>query len=193
MSNVKFTGVNIAAALLVLGFFFPWVTILGSASMSGFSIVSNGISPGMLSLLIEGMDRLLMVLIIVVPLSGALILYQNISGNKKFERFYKPAHFIPALAIIAGIIVLYFKMKPDVSPESFGGYDPEISRSLSNLSPGVFDVMGFGVYLSLAAGIYLLLVSMGKVKDKEYYKPTSAANTHTIPSVDKPVKEDEKI
>ena len=195
MSNVKFTGVNIAAALLVLGFFFPWVSILGSASMSGFSIVSTGISPGMLSMFIQGLDRLLMVLILVVPLSGALILYQNISGNKKFDRFYKPAHFIPAVTIVAGLILLYFKMKPDAPAESFGGYDPtrNMSRSLGDLSPGLFDIMGFGVYLSLAAALYLLLVSMGKVKDKEYYKPATAANTNTVSAVDTPAKEEEKI
>ncbi len=195
MSTVKFTGVNIAAALLVLGFFFPWVSILGSASMSGFSIVSTGISPGMLSILIKGMDRLLMVLILVVPLSGALILYQNISGNKKFDRFYKPAHFVPAVILIAGLALLYFKMKPDVPAENFGGYDPtgSMSRSLSDLSPGLFDIMGFGIYLSLAVAIYLLLVSMGKVKDKEYYKPTTQANSSTVSAVDMPAKEEEKI
>ncbi|MEO8416529.1 MAG: hypothetical protein ABI472_22890 [Ginsengibacter sp.] len=196
MSNVKFTGVNIAAALLILGFFFPWVSIMGSASMSGFSIVSTGISPGMLSIFVQGLDRLLMVLILVMPMSGALILYQNMSGNKKFNRFYKPAHFIPAVILVAGLILLHFKMKPDVAADSFGGYDPtgSMSRSFSNLSPGLFDIMGFGVYLCLAASIYLLLVSMGKVKDKEYYKPTiTAANTNTVSAVDTPAKEAEKI
>ncbi|MEP7229822.1 MAG: hypothetical protein ABI691_06190 [Ginsengibacter sp.] len=195
MSQVKFTGVNIAAALLVLGFFFPWVTILGSASMSGFSIVSTGVSPGMLSILIQGLNRLLMILILVVPVSGALILYQNIAGNKKFDRFYKPAHFIPAVTLIAGLVLLYFKMKPDVPTEGYGGYGytQNMSSSLRDLSPGLFDIMGFGIYLSVAAALYLLLVSMGKVKDKEYYKPTTTANTPTVSTVDIPVKEEEKI
>ena len=195
MSNVKFTGVNITAALLILGFFFPWVTILGGASMSGFSIVSTGISPGMLSFLIQGLNRLLMVLILVVPLSGAIILYQNFSGSKKFDRFYKPAHFIPAVTIIAGLTLLYFKMKPDPPAENFGGYGytQGISRQLNDLSPSLFDIMGFGVYLTLAASIYLLLVSMGKVKDKEYYKPAPAANTPTVSTVDTVAKEEKKI
>ncbi len=201
MSQVKFTGVNIAAALLVLGFFFPWVTILGSASMSGFSIVSTGISPGMLSILIQGLNRLLMILILVVPVSGALILYQNISGNKKFDRFYKPAHFIPAVTLIAGMIMMYFKMKPDEPAGGYGGYGSmgSMSGSLRDLSPGLFDIMGFGIYISVAAALYLLLVNMGKVKDKEYYKPATAANTHTVSAtntvsaVDVPAKEEEKI
>ncbi len=195
MSNVKFTGVNIAAALLVLGFFFPWVSILGAASMSGFSIVSTGISPGMLGMLIQGLDRLLMVLILVVPVSGAIILYQNFSGSKKFGRFYKPAHFIPAITIIAGLTLLYFKMKPDPPAQGFDGYGytPGMSRQLSDLSPSIFDITGFGVYLSLVASVYLLLVSMGKVKDKEYYKPTVVANTNTVSAIDTTAKEAEKI
>ncbi len=195
MSQVKFTGVNIAAALLVLGFFFPWVTILGSASMSGFSIVSTGLSPGMLSMLLHGLDRLLMVIILVVPVSGALILYQNITGNKKFERFYKPAHFIPAVTLIAGMIMMYFKMKPDEPAGGYGGYGSmgSMSGSLRDLSPGLFDIMGFGIYISVAAALYLLLVNMGKVKDKEYYKPATAANTPKVSAVDVPAKEEEKI
>ena len=39
------------------------------------------------------------------------------------------------------------------------------------MAPGVTDVLTFGIYLSLIAAIYLALVSLGKIKDKEYYKP----------------------
>ncbi|MBL0356470.1 MAG: hypothetical protein IPP72_06045 [Chitinophagaceae bacterium] len=178
MSNFKFTGVNIAAALLIIAFFFPWFSAIGTVSMSGFSITSTGISPGMLGMFLKGLDRLLMVLIIVIPLSGALILYQNVTGNTKFAQYYKPAHVVPALLLIVGLIMIYFKIKPDmpdVSNESLGGYESmrHISRSVSDMAPGLFDVLGLGVYTSLAAAIYLSLVNMGKIKDKEYYKPTA--------------------
>lgn len=177
MKNFKFTGVNIAAALLVVAYFFPWFTAMGSVSLSGFSITSNGISPGMLGMFLKGFDRLLMVLIIVVPASGAIILYQNITGNKKFNQFYKPAYFFPAVVMIAGLVIIYFKIKPDVpDTTAYGEYGEAmngLSRSMRDMSPGIFDVTAIGVYISLSAAVYLLLVSLGKVKDKEYYKPAA--------------------
>lgn len=181
MKNFKFTGVNIAAALLILAYFFPWFTAMGAVSMSGFSVTTNGISPGMMGMFLKGLDRLLMVLIVVVPLSGCIILYQNVTGKHKFGKYYKPAHLVPAAVIIAGLVMLYFKMKPDVpefSNEDLGGYGEamkNMSRSMSGMSPGVFDVIGVGVYISLAAAVYLLLVNMGKIKDKEYYTAATAS------------------
>lgn len=175
MSTFKFTGTNIAAALLILGYFFPWAGAL-TLSMSGFSITSNGISPGMLAAVITGLPRIFMILAILVPLSGAVILYQNMSGNKKFEQFFKPAHFIPAVYLLIGLNGLYFKMKPDLPAD--GEMLGRFSRRMSEMAPGAFDILSFGFYLSLASGIYLLLVGMGKVKDKEYYKPAPTTNTN---------------
>lgn len=172
MNNFKFTGVNIAAALLIIVYFFPWVDA-GLQSMSGFTIASNGVSPGILSSFISGMSRFLMILTLLIPVSGAIILYQNVTGNKKFDKFYKAAHIVPALYLILGIVFLYFKMKPDTSSSS--GMFGEVGRSLSRMTPGAFDILSFGVYLSLFAAIYLALVSMGKLKDKEYYKPASSS------------------
>ena len=177
MKNVKFTGVNISAALLVLAYFFPWFSAAGTSSLSGFSITTNGISPGMLSMFLSGFDRILMILIIVVPLSGAVILYQNITGNKKFDKYYRPAHFIPAIVLLLGMILVYFKMKPDV-PSGDDVY-ARAMRSASSMAPGLFDVLALGAYLSLAAAIYLVLVAVGKVKDKEYYTPATDTKPHT--------------
>ena len=179
MKNFKFTGVNIAAALLILAYFFPWVSILGGG-MSGFKLTTTGISPGMLSMMFSGINRLLMLLVIIVPVCGAIILYQNVTGNKKFDKYFKTAHIVPALFLIAGLVILYFKMKPETPEFTGGGGELEeysrVSRSMMrDLSPGLFDILSFGVYASLAAGIYLLLVAMGKVKDKEYYKPAETA------------------
>lgn len=190
MKSVKFTGVNIAAALLILAYFFPWFTAMGSVSMSGFSVTTNGISPGMLGMFLKGFDRLLMVLIIVIPICGAVILYQNITGNQKFAKYYKPAHLLPAIFIIGGLLMLYFKMKPDVPvvSEDLGAYGEamrNMNRSLQSMAPGVFDVIGAGVYLSLIAALYLLLVHLGKIKDKEYY---TAAQTTSNSSDNTPVK-----
>jgi hypothetical protein len=185
MKNFKFTGVNIAAALLIIAFFFPWFSAMGSMSVSGFSIITTGISPGMLGMFLKGLDRLLMVLIIIIPVSAGIILYQNVSGNKKFEKYYRPAHFIPAVVLIVGLVMIYFKIKPDVPDfggEDFEGYNRSmrsLSRSVRDMSPGLFDVLGFGVYASLAAAIYLLLTAMGKIKDKEYYKPAAPTENKT--------------
>lgn len=182
MKNFKFTGVNIAAAILILAYFFPWFTAMGAVSMSGFSVTTNGISPGMMGMFLKGLDRLLMVLIVVVPLSGAIILYQNVTGNKKFDNYYKSAHLLPAVLLIVGMVMIYFKIKPDVptvTNEDLGGYGEAMSgmsRSMRDMAPGLFDVLGLGVYISLAAAVYLLLVNTGKIKDKEYYKPLAAAN-----------------
>jgi asparagine N-glycosylation enzyme membrane subunit Stt3 len=181
MSNFKFTGVNIAAALLIIAYFFPWVSAMGMMSMSGFSIMSNGISPGMMGMFLKGLDRLFMILVILIPLCGAIILYQNITNNKKFSKYYKTAHLAPAVILIVGVITMYFKMKPDVSdlPKSIYGdqMSEELAKAASrmnDMAPGVFDVLSIGFYISLIAAVYLLLVSIGKIKDKEYYKPAAS-------------------
>ena len=131
MKNFKFTGVNIAAALLILAYFFPWFSAIGSLSLSGFSITTNGISPGMLGIFLKGFDRLLMVLIAIIPLSGCIILYQNVTGNHKFGKYYKPAHLAPAAVIIAGLVMLYFKMKPDVP--DFSNEDLGYGEAMKNM------------------------------------------------------------
>lgn len=169
MSKVKFTGVNISAAILVLCYFLPWISFT-AISMSGASITSNGISPGLFAYFIHGFSRLFMVLAIIVPLSGALILYQNVSGDMKFAKYFKSAHILPAAYLIIGIVGLYFKMKPDIPAGMEGMY-----RGVSDMAPGVTDVLTFGIYLSLIAAIYLALVSFGKIKDKEYYKYAPSA------------------
>ena len=180
MSNIKYTGANIAAAVLILFYFFPWASAM-TLSMSGFTLTSNGISPGMMAYFITGFARFFLILAVLVPASGAVILYQNITGNKKFEKFYKPAHIVPAIYLIAGVVGLYFKMKPDApsSSDREGAMFQEMSKSLSDMTPGAFDVLSFGVYISIAAALYLLLVNMGKIKDKEYYKPAPVVKDAT--------------
>jgi hypothetical protein len=173
MNNFKFTGTNIAAALLIIAYFFTWVSF--PIPMSGFSLTSNGISPGMLAFFITGLTRFFMVLAILIPLCSALILYQNITANKKFDKYYKPAHIIPCVYLILGIIMLYFKMKPETTAASDNPFGEMVSRSVRDMTPGAFDTLSFGFYVCLAAAIYLLLVGIGKVKDKEYYKATVAS------------------
>ena len=168
MSKVKFTGSNISAAILVLCYFLPWIS-LTAISMSGASITSNGISPGLFAYFIHGFSRLFMVLAIIVPLSGALILYQNVSGDMKFAKYFKLAHILPAAYLIIGIVGLYFKMKPEI-PSGMEGMYNDMSSQLRDMSPGMTDVLAFGFYLSLIASVYLALVIFGKIKDKEYYK-----------------------
>lgn len=168
MSKIKFTGTNIAATILVLFYFFPWVSIT-PLSMSGASITSNGISPGLFTYFVHGSQRFFMILAILVPASGALILYQNITGDKKFSKYFKLAHLLPAAYFIIGIVGFYFKMKPEI-PSGMEGMYNDMSSQLRDMSPGVTDVLAFGFYLSLIASVYLALVIFGKIKDKEYYK-----------------------
>lgn len=184
MNKFKFTGVNLAAALLIIAYFLPWIGIgFGgfSISYSGFEITtgSQGIS------MVSGFSRFLTILALLVPVSAALILYQNISGNLKFNNFYKLAHIVPAIYLMGGIIILYFKLKPDapIASESSSKYDEMLEgmkNSMADMTPGIFDILRFGVYLSLIVSVYLLLVSLGKVKDKEYYKPSA------VPAENKP-------
>jgi hypothetical protein len=173
MNKIKFTGTNIAAAILVLFYFFPWVSA-APISLSGFSVTSNGISPGLFSYFISGLSRIFMILAILVPACGALILYQNITGNKKFNKYYKPAHIVPTVFFIIGIVGLYFKMKPEAPSDSDAQVFNEIPR-FNDMAPGAFDILSFGLYISLAAAVYLMLVSFGRIKDKEYYKPATTS------------------
>lgn len=190
MSKIKFTGTNIAAAILVLFYFFPWVSIT-PLSMSGASITSNGISPGLFAYFVHGSQRFFMIIAILVPASGALILYQNITGDKKFSKYFKLAHLLPAAYFIIGIVGLYFKMKPEI-PSGMEGMYNDMSSQLRDMSPGVTDVLAFGFYLSLIASVYLALVIFGKIKDKEYYKyipqqekvDTPVINTDIPPTTD---------
>lgn len=75
--------------------------------------------------------------------------------------------------MIVGIIGLYFKMKSDGPPAEEGEMFQELSRNLRDMSSGAFDVLSFGTYVCLTAAVYLALVSFGKIKDKEFYKPTA--------------------
>ena len=77
MNKIKFTGANIAAAILLLFYFFPWVSIT-AISLSGFSITTTAVSPGLFSYFVSGFARFYMLLAIIVPLSAAVILYQNL-------------------------------------------------------------------------------------------------------------------
>lgn len=181
MTTIKFTGANIAAAVLVLAYFFPWVSGIPGFDMSGFKLTTTGVSPGMLGMFVTGMNRLLMVLLVIIPLCAALILYQNITGNKKYNKYYKPAHLLPLAFLAGGLLILYFKLQPDTPdyPAEAGGligqeFNRSNTRMMESLTPGLFDILSVGVYLSLFAATYLFLVSTGKVQDKEYYRPQAA-------------------
>ena len=183
MNKIKFTGVNIAAAILLLFYFFPWVSIT-AISLSGFSLTTTAVSPGLFSYFVSGIARFYMLLAIIVPLSAAVILYQNVTGNKRFSKYYKAAHILPALYFIIGIVGLYFMMKPDIpdAPAGYGDMYNEMAARASDMAPGVFDILTFAIYLSVIASVYLLLVNLGKIKDKEYYKPAPAAPVPVIPN-----------
>jgi hypothetical protein len=181
MTNFKFTGQNIASALLIIAFFMPWINIT-LLTMSGYALTTTAISPGLLAGAFDGGTRLLMLLIALVPLSGALILWQNMATEKKYLKYMKMAHTIPLIVLVIVITILVMKTRslgqPDYSSMGNYGYKmPEIP------SPSVFDILGFGVYLSLAAGAYLFMVNRGKIKDKEYFNQNTSAAAEPNPPV----------
>jgi hypothetical protein len=185
-TNFKFTGVNIASALLVIAYFFPWAN--GIISVSGYNLTGMGISPGMLAYVLSGMSRLIFVLLALVPIGGAIILFQNLTGDMRFNKYYKPAHIVPALILISSMLGAYFKMRSAGNPAaeqvnslygSFGmkdlsDYMPQIN------TPGLFDILSIGAYITLAASVYLLLAGMGKIKDKEYFQSASSNPVTTV-------------
>jgi hypothetical protein len=175
MKNFKFTGVNIAAAILILAYFMPWVSANGQEG-SGFKMLTTGISPGMAAMFIDGMSRIGMILTILVPACGGIILKQSLAPVNSLQKYLRIAHFIPVLFLIAGIGLVQYKIsaafeKIYSSMGQFSSFMPKVA------APGMFDVLGLGFYLSIIAGIYLLLVAIGKVQDKEYF----SANNTSLP------------
>jgi len=185
-TNFKFTGVNIASALLVIAYFFPWAD--GIISVSGYNLTGMGISPGMLSYVLSGMSRLVFVLLALVPIGGAIILFQNLTGDMRFNKYYKPAHTVPALILIGSMAVAYFKLRSAVNPAAEQVNNLYGSFGMKNMSeympqidtPGLFDVLSIGAYITLAASVYLLLAGLGKIKDKEYFQSSSSNPVITV-------------
>jgi hypothetical protein len=185
-TNFKFTGVNIASALLVIAYFFPWAD--GIISVSGYNLTGMGISPGMLSYVLSGMSRLVFVLLALVPIGGAIILFQNLTGDMRFSKYYKPAHTVPALILIGSMAGAYFKMRPALDPAAEQVNNLYGSFGMNNMSeympridtPGLFDILSIGAYITLAASVYLLLAGLGKIKDKEYFQSASSNPVTTV-------------
>ena len=173
MKKFKFTGVNIAAALLVLGYFLPWVSA-NSETGSGFKMLTMGISPGMAAMFIDSTSRLFMILTVLVPLSGGIILKQEMSPKTNLQKFLRSAFFLPALFLGIGAGVVQYKVSAAFEKMyngmgAFSSFMPKMS------APGLFDLLGLGFYISIAAGIYLVLVAIGKVQDKEYFSSDNAS------------------
>ncbi len=169
----KFTGTNIAAALLIIAYFLPWASSI--ISFSGFALTQLGVSPGVLSYVIGGLSRLVFVLLILIPVCAAIILYQNTTGDLKFSKYYKPAHILPAVLIIFLMVGAWFKMRSSISDSADAIYGGAFSQYIPKIeTPGLFDVLSIGAYISLLASVYLLLVQMGKIKDREYFNAAHA-------------------
>lgn len=171
MKQIKYTGVNIAAALIILLFFLPWLSAMGY-SRTGLKILSLAVSPDAGETGFTGFFRFFSLLVILVPLSAALILYQNITGNLKFSKYYRLSLLLPVIYLLVFCIILYFGFKEQQRLQSFslrhGYYNDTESHAL-----GLFDILTFWFYLLFIASAYLSLVRFGKIKDKEYYKPST--------------------
>lgn len=173
MKNFKFTGVNIAAALLVLAYFLPWVSA-NSQDGSGFKMLTTGISPGMMAMFIDGTSRLFMILTVLVPLSGGIILKQEMAPAVNLQKYLRPAFFLPVLFLGIGAAVVQYKVSAAFE-KMYSGMGTLSSFMPKVPAPGLFDMLGLGFYISMAAGIYLLLVAIGKVQDKEYFSQGNAS------------------
>jgi hypothetical protein len=163
----KFTGQNIAAAVLVIAYFLPWITISFTGGFSGFDLTTTSISPGFFS-------RLLLIFLILIPACGAFILWQNYSPSPQYAKYINKAHYIPLLIIVIEIIIIYMKMKSSMGGAmSDAGIDASDLNNLGVKTPSVFDMFGFGIYLSILASIYLFLINRGIVKDKDFSSKTA--------------------
>lgn len=171
-TNIQFTGTNLAAAALLLSyFFFTWVNA-SIISFTGFDITAKAISPGIYASTFTGLNRLALIALLALPLSAALILFQNITGDKRFEKFFRAAHLAPVAVLLVLLVGSYFKMQSlqsqmNEAMGSFQSFMPKVAV------PGLFDILGIGAYASLAASVVLALIGTGRMKDKEYYKMPS--------------------
>lgn len=177
MNNFKLTSTTLCAIILVIAFFLTWAGI-GYQSQSGWSLWQLGISPGMLSYVISGLSRLGAILLVLIPASGALIVWQKSTStpNPQLTVWVKRAYFIPAIIAIAGIVFSFIKLNATkrALEKELGGF----SSLMDGLdTPGLFDVLGLGAYLTLAAAIYLALIGLGKATDKELWKPQATNAT----------------
>jgi hypothetical protein len=165
-SNLKLSGQNIAAAAIIVAFFFPWISFI-ILSLSGFDLFKTAVSPGMMGEMMSGFARLLMLFLVLIPLCGAFIIWHNYKPNPKFQGYFKMAQIIPLVVLIVEVLVIIFKLVR-------GGSSSD--NDSSGGGPSVFDILGIGIYLTLAGSIYLFLIGRGIVKDKIF----SGSNTTPV-------------
>jgi hypothetical protein len=175
--KLKLTGENVAAAALMLGYFLPWITT-NVTSASGFNFTTIALSPGLWSSVLEGFSKILLLLLILVPASAVFILWQNYAPDTKYAKYIKPAHFLPLPVIVFEIGMIYTNIS-----DSLNKTVPDMYSFIKVRTPSFFDLVNFGFYLSVAASLYLLLINLGIIKDKNFStqnsgqpQPASSAN-----------------
>ncbi len=177
-TTFKFTGTNLAAALLLITYFFmTWISAF-SIKFTGFDITSNAISPGQYGNTITGISRLALMSLALVPLASGVILFQNVTNDKRFSKYIRIAHLAPVVAILIFIVTYYFTLKSaqdqySQTMGSLGSFMPKVSM------PALTDILSMGAYIALAAALALALYGTGKLKDKEYYTPQQAPASTT--------------
>jgi hypothetical protein len=181
MNNFKLTSSNLCAIIIVLSFFMEWVGTAGS-SQSGLDLWQLGVSPGFAAMFVKGFTRIFLLLLILIPVAAGLILWQKNTAqpNQDLSQWVRRSFYIPAaislLCLIVGIIKLNStKSQIEDSLQGYGGMMKSFAPQFE--TPGLTDMLGIGAYLTLFAGIFLLLIGIGKVQDKVLYQNKAEVKT----------------
>lgn len=185
MNNFKLTSSTLCAIIIIVAFFMTWAG-QGVQSASGWDMWQLGISPGFASGMVSGFSRIYLLLLIAVPASAALFIWQKSTAepNAKLTVWAKRAYFIPAVITILGFVIGWMKLRSTYNDmaeqmEGLGELGGMMSSMMPKIElPGLTDLLGIGAYLTLAASIYLLVIGLGKVQDKLLWenKPSVTIN-----------------
>jgi len=143
------TATSIGAALVIIGFFLPWVS-MGPFSMSGYDIPK-------IAEMFSGMARneassgaQLYYILYLIPLLSGYLLYSEYKGSNKFFILVKIIVFL----LVAFVI---YKLS-----------------TLGN-NKGIFEISGFGLWVTVAGSIYLLIQAI-----KEFKKPATVNTNEEV-------------
>lgn len=173
MNNFKLTSSTLCAIVILVSFFMTWAGS-GYQSANGWDMWQMGVSPGMGAGFISGLTRTYLLLVILIPVSAAILLWQKSTStpNEKLNVWVKRSFFIPAAISVSGFVIGFFKLRSAYSSamEQFGDLG-DVGSMMQDMmpkfeTPGLTDILGIGAYLTLAASIYLAIIGFGRAADK---------------------------
>lgn len=175
-NNFLFRRSTIVSALIFISFFMPWVNA-SFISVSGWDLATTAISPGMLGTYVSGLTRILLVFLLLIPVSSAFLIWQQYKPLQQYASYMKPAHYAPAVTMIAALIIFAVKYHAATNVEMPAGYAnlSQFGIRMPKIeTPGLTDIMGLGIWLGLIGSIILFAISIGKIEDKLMFNNQSA-------------------